>query len=286
MDGKICIWSIPEALRGPTWPTSELYQHPTQVAHHVAPLLGPPIFSSAHVHAMWPDQVTWVSANSCHLISKAGRAASDGQPIPGKEIKLWIPCLLDTDIDAPRGYTGLDSGLPPNQPSAGAAFSSQTSYRPVPSPFRCDRRIDLDDENALCDTYALHRLPVTQAARADQEALNETVLFVPTANEPALYAFRPFAAPCNINGVSGTKSASRVEELSRLKESLRPPTKAEREVYDFEPRLRPSWVSPLFEDGRHTRLRALAVEPEGARWVVGVGDEGKIICWQRASDSR
>ncbi|GAA5928756.1 hypothetical protein JCM1841_001045 [Sporobolomyces salmonicolor] len=137
---------------------------------------------------------------------------------------------------------------------------------------------------------------------------------------PALYFFRPFAPtpfppkptmqPSQPAFASSSKPTPPDNPIVRLASALFPPDR-ERPRYDFTPRLLPSLVvdlpsppssrlsptpiSPPSSEGLAARdsvslpaskatvlhFRCVAVQPNGAGWVVGVGDGGVKGCWRR-----
>lgn len=143
----------------------------------------------------------------------------------------------------------------------------------------------------------LHLLPTQVDAADDPDAILETLLFTPTANEPALYAFRPFG-PLPSPTEPPTDSLSPTDELKALVEPIMP-RGIDRLLYDWSPRLKPGAVmdvdmariAGLGEKGKgkaksdlvpeELRVRCTAVQPEGAKWVVAVGDGGLRMLWRR-----
>lgn len=287
------IWHIPAELRGPTWPTTELFRHPPILKRTTPPILAAPIFTSTSVHVKWCDQVLWACAHSAHLISKASRAPTDSHPMLGKEVFVWIPAILDprppssfyphssastaaataiSNDDLASATDRLLGELP-----LSLALPTQANRRPISSPFRIIRKIDLDDDDALGERMGLHLVPSLESdVHEDIEAILSTTIFLHTANEPALYAFRPFG-PLPPPTPATTHAAS---YLAKGKD---------RERYEFSPRLQPSAITDM-EMGElgeavrtrgEARVRCLAVVPNGAKWVVGVGDGGLMMVWRR-----
>ncbi|ORY72743.1 hypothetical protein BCR35DRAFT_333920 [Leucosporidium creatinivorum] len=300
VDGKILLWRFPESLRGPTWPADgeDLYRHPPTASVPVPPppLLDAPFFTSTSIHDGWCDQVLFASHSTAHIFSKAGRPATDALPVSGKEIKLWCPTILDRNAYTPGPQTPTFND---DDPSAlahllnqrASSFPDGPDRNPISSAYRVYRRIDLDDENALQDRMGLHLLPLEAE---DPSAILQTVLFVPTANEPSLYAFRPFGPLPTPTPAPEDRQLSFAEEREERLEALMA-TGEDRALYDMVPRLRPSAIMDVEAQkvaggtkqpgkGGEMRLRCVAVQPNGAKWVVGVGDDGLLLIWRRRSE--
>lgn len=131
-----------------------------------------------------------------------------------------------------------------------------------------------------------------------------------SSDRPSLFFFRPFALPPSPSRVrSHTKTSgesstamrrtaslgtsqsgsnlvpSHIHTPETLAEALFPPDR-DRDAHDFTPRLLPSFVTDELpgagsRDQELVHARCVAVDPDGAKHVVAVGDGGLLAVWTR-----
>ncbi|GEM06545.1 polycomb protein EED [Rhodotorula toruloides] len=323
-DGFIKIWRLsPDVLAAtPHWPSTPLYRPPTSPPPPSnPPVLGPPIFSSYAVHpGQWPDQVSFLSASSCTILSKAAISHPSSRFSPRTGIKIWVPTILDVlpDAKAEKRRTKVER----SRGEASAAdprhvwrHVSERALLPVDarssSGFRVAHEAVLEGQNCIGDKIGVYRRPSTSLTAGGPA----DVFFVaPTSTRfalvdgadgrqgaPALYFFRPFALPTslasakwlshsqqsvNTAGVGAGRSDK--ESLDELLETLFPPDR-DRLAHDFTPRLLPSAVVDIVMPAQQQskapqpqiHFRCTAIQPNGAGSIVGVGDGGLVAVWKR-----
>lgn len=215
-----------------------------------------------------------------------------GVETEGKEVKLWIPLMLDSRwvwTSTPRCYGEQEDGLDRKLSERGATFLDGRDDNPVSGAFQVLRRVDVEDENALGERMGLHLLPTSPTATLDDIA--ETILLLPLSLTDELYAFRPFAAPPPPPPSSSSTTSQHLSQRALLASRIAPllPTGKERLLYEWSPRLRPSSVMSLSKGekaGKESRYRCAAVQPEGAKWVVVAGEGGGVMLWRRRRRGR
>lgn len=180
------------------------------------------------------------------------------------------------------------------------------------SGFRVMYEAILEGQNCVGDTVGIYRRPPTlETGRGPADVF----FVVPTSTrmplfegmdgrhgEPALYFFRPFAPPeapvsadspsesqrsASIGG-SGDKRTASKESVDQIAKTLFPPDR-DRLAHDFTPRLLPSAVTDIFTLSQQQsnaplpqiHFRCIAVQPNGAASIVGVGDGGLVSVWKR-----
>ncbi|BGO96850.1 hypothetical protein JCM10021v2_000484 [Rhodotorula toruloides] len=321
-DGFIKIWRIPANILAatPHWPSTPLYRPPTSPPPPSnAPILGPPIFSSYAVHpGQWPDQVSFLSASSCTILSKAAVSHPSSRFSPRTSVKIWVPTILDVlpDAKAEKRRAEVERSRSEAFQADPKQVPRHTGERPsLPidarseSGFRITCEAVLDAQNCIGDTVGIYRRPQT----LEEGAGPADVLFVvPTATrmplvdgtdggqgDPALYFFRPFAlptSPASSNSPSESQRSASVgdgrpaskDSLDQLAKTLFPPDR-DRLAHDFTPRLLPSAVLDIFTQSQRQsnaplpqiHFRCIAVQPNGAASIVGVGDGGLVSVWKR-----
>ncbi|BGO93092.1 hypothetical protein NBRC10512_003277 [Rhodotorula toruloides] len=324
-DGFIKVWRLPPNIFSatPHWPSAPLYRPPTSPPPPSnAPVLGPPIFSSYAVHpGQWPDQVSFLSASSCTILSKAAVSHDSSRFSPRTSVKIWVPTILDVlpDAKAEKRRAEVERSRSEASTADPCQVPRQTDERPpLPidarseSGFRVMYEAILEGQNCVGDTVGIYRRPPTlETGRGPADVF----FVVPTSTrmplfegmdgrhgEPALYFFRPFAPPeapvsadspsesqrsASIGG-SGDKRTASKESVDQIAKTLFPPDR-DRLAHDFTPRLLPSAVTDIFTLSQQQsnaplpqiHFRCIAVQPNGAASIVGVGDGGLVSVWKR-----
>lgn len=208
------------------------------------------------------------------------------------------------------------SGALANDPRAVPVQTSERASLPVDarseSGFRVACEAVLERQNCVADTVGIYLRPSTSTTVVgpdDVFCVTATSTRRPLVDgsdgrqgDPALYFFRPFAAPstpkvvasssesqqASTNGCVGGGRPTSKEALDQLAKTLFPPER-DRLAHDFTPRLLPSAVLDIFSQGQREskeylppiHFRCLAVQPNGAASIVGVGDGGIVSVWKR-----
>ncbi|GAA5866693.1 hypothetical protein JCM3774_001960 [Rhodotorula dairenensis] len=223
-DGYIRLWTLPRPVLDatPHWPTTTIPHRPPSKPPKTitpVPVLGPPFFSSYAVHpGQWPDQVLFASPTTCTIISKAAVSHPDAQYSPRKSVKIWVPDALDVlnpetaarihQEDFDSAYQQHHEGLDPPEP-----MIEQRSHLPADArsdnAFRVFYEAVVEDQNCIGDKIGWFRpRPHAQArGQTAPAAADNAFLVLATSTklppqkhatqspDPALYLFRPFAAP-------------------------------------------------------------------------------------------
>lgn len=219
----------------------------------------------------------------------------------------------ELDVNEEEGVGGQESWIPlkpriPPEQSDELGFKIQWScvlegircigdrigvYDSNRGPFKRQEREEDEEEESFFVVPTSTRLP--RSTKVDEE------------DRPALYFFRPFAPPPIASTSTSTTTlttskAKEEEEIDRLF-----PSDRERPIHDFTPRLKPSLVIDVSQPSTSTAMmnveksrkededgeldevvhfRCLTVSPDGARWIVGVGDGGLRRVWRRVEGEK
>ncbi|SCV68795.1 BQ2448_916 [Microbotryum intermedium] len=290
-DGRIFIWSLPKTTFGPGWPSPD---DPTPWSRDfsIPKHFDPPIFISSLIHpGHISDQVYWASATTCHILSRAAHTYNDvnagDQPRrPLKELKLWIPHMLDT---LPNGateqyaYTSQLESIYQNRVPAPICTDANNDPRPngsnlIPSSdFTVDKTLILTDIDI--SSFAVHHPPVS--SRRGKQPLEETLVAFSTAFDPAFFMLRPFALEARAEPSVHRQAKTWVHSLDSIATALLPKYPRPDEEYrvDWSRDRISSLTSP--EDGQMPTFKSLAISPDGAKWVAGLGENGLLSWWRR-----
>ncbi|GAA5853516.1 hypothetical protein JCM8547_002490 [Rhodosporidiobolus lusitaniae] len=307
----------------PALPSAPVYRAPSgppsSSSPAAAPLfLQPPIFSTDKVHSgQWPSSARFISSRSALIASSSPLVHRDMANEPKKHVKIWAPSLLDNAPDAAE----KERRDADQQTNADEGKGLQPFSR-----FRVKSEVVLKGEHCVGDSFGMYRprehegvmdpllvLPTAVRTRND------------SSGGDGLFFYRPFHSslfsstslpPVSSSAAHPSTSKPSLRESPRTPrngkevDALFPPTR-DRVLHDFYPRLLPSFVADLprlpsapspveppkklmgegeddaaVESRKSPHLRAVAVQPEGARTVVGVGEGGMVAVWSRKRRSK
>lgn len=267
-DAYIKIWTIPSDLLGPTWPS-----HPPVPSSSLKPrvgmtqIIGPPIFSSANVHSgQWITEVRFLSGSDASVLS---RAQLSQMPAGHSStlVRIWTADVLNP-------HKGRDDCAPGRMRAARDPLANDVGPDgPAPLAFKVHTQVDLTDPCFIGTKMGLHLKPSAPPAA---DGINETFFVLPTTAVPrALISYTP-----NLLRQFGDLEhlPSRAAKLAALLAAQFPPDR-KRPMYDDFHRMSPAAVTDIDGDDE-VLFRAIAIEPNGARFVLGVGDGGVRAVWR------
>ncbi|SGY30522.1 BQ5605_C002g01160 [Microbotryum silenes-dioicae] len=295
-DGRIFVWSLPRTTFGPGWPSPD---DPTPWSRDL-PIIeqfDPPIFISSLIHpGHVSEQVCWALSTTCHILSRAAHTyvdveAGDRPRRPMKELKLWIPHMLDTlpnGATEQHAYTSQLESTVQDRVPAPICTAANNDPRPngsnlIPSSaFTVDKTLILTDIDV--SSFAVHRPPLTDPR--GKSPIEETLVAFMTAFDPALFMLRPFALEARAEENLQHQAKTWLQSLDSIAATLLPKEPRPDEEYriDWSPDRIINLSLP--EDGQMPIFRSLAVSPNGAKWVAGVGENGLISWWRRTRVSQ
>lgn len=283
MDGFIKIFSFPQELGGPTWPTSRPVpcdQSKLDVVPEVfnrSIELGPPIFSSSRIHpGAWVDTVLWCDADTTTIMSKAAGAMVN-ESRPRLLVRIWQPSALDLD-QTTFLPASLGSPLPSQAVSSVSSASDSTSFIML-------QQIELQGKAYIGDRIGFYRDSRRFVTKDDQQERTgfESMIAI-ASDEPAVYIFTP-------------GSDRQYKTTSTAVPNYFPAGSTF--DYDFYSRLLPAYISDLIpaDDEREAEaseseeeendddvvhFRSIAFSPQDGKFIIGVGDEGVLTVWKRS----
>lgn len=275
------------------------------------------LFTSAAIHqGQWVDQVSWNSSTDCSIISKSNSTytpdtlipittvpnhtsrlqtslaksnslpQSQPQPKIQKSIKIWYPTVLTSllssddpnsaqkwyelrkEAKARREVDGIRDNLQFDE-SAGVHYFD----------FKIGVELRIEgDENYVGDTVGILRKPIftRKGVEEKEERVDETMLFVPHFNNSSIEIFRPHS----ISSIIDFKLP--LAERPEIVEVLFPLDEVRQR--DFVPEILPSQILELKVERElleKVHFRSIEIQPEGGKWMLGVGDNGLIAYWRR-----
>lgn len=265
----------------------------------VTPHIIQTLFTSAAIHqGQWVDQVSWNSSTDCSIISKSNSTYTPDTIIPPtivqrstpkpklqKSIKFWSPNVLTSllssddpnsaqkwydlrkEAKARREADGIRDGLQFDE-SAGAHYFDYKSG--------VELRI-AGDENYVGDTVGILRKSMftRKGEEEKEERVDETMLFVPHFENSTVEVFRPHSLSSIID------FKLKLAERPEIVEALFPLDGVRQR--DFIPEILPSKILELRveQEREKVHFRSIEIQPEGGKWMLGVGDNGLVAYWRR-----
>ncbi|KAL8293455.1 hypothetical protein RQP46_000156 [Phenoliferia psychrophenolica] len=204
-----------------------------------------------------------LSADDATVFSRAQLEHVDGG-MSSSVVKIWIADKLNPERMGDEAANAMRARRNPLEEDL-----KPQANRPLA--FKVRLQVDLTDPTFIGCTLGLHRTPDYLTS-----LINEPFLVYPTSTPPlALLTFTPqslrqFGEP--------PPNASQAERVKFLDEAMWPPNR-KRPMYDHFPRMSPAVVTDV-EAPLGAVFRTIAVEPQGGRFLLGVGDDGLQAVWR------